>query len=78
VPQYRTVATPITQGSIQSYKIYKSSDNVKFTVIDSGEWNGDTKMKVATFTPTTARYIRLEALTAVGGYAAATEIAVGR
>ncbi len=78
VPQYRTVATPTTQGSIKSYKIYKSSDNVTFTVIDSGEWNGDAKMKVATFAPTTARYIRLIALTAVGNCAAATEIAVGR
>ena len=35
-------------------------------------------MKVVTFSPTSTRYIRLEVLTAVDDYAAATEIAIGR
>ena len=78
VPQYDTIATPVRQGSIESYKIYKSSDNVDFTEISSGEWAGDAKMKIATFAPAAARYVRLEALKAVGNYAAATEIVVGR
>jgi alpha-L-fucosidase len=78
VPKYKSVITPLTQGSIKSYKIYKSLDNVNFYQIADGVWNGDINMKVVTFTPTRARYIRLEALTAVGNFAAATEIAIGR
>jgi hypothetical protein len=78
VPKYIPVVTPLTQGSIKVYKIYKSTDNSAFTEIASGKWNGDVQMKVVSFAPTAARYIRLEVLTAVGGYAAATEIALGR
>ncbi|HUI28796.1 MAG TPA: alpha-L-fucosidase [Candidatus Acidoferrales bacterium] len=78
VPQYKTVATPITSGSIESYEIYKSNDNLSFTKIANGKWAGDVRMKVVTFQPTGARYIRLIALTSVDGYAAITEIAIGR
>jgi len=78
VPKYKSVITPVTEGSIKSYKIYKSTDNTDFSQIAMGEWNGDVNMKVVTFTPTSARYIRLEALTAVDDFAAATEIAIGR
>lgn len=78
VPQYKTVATPISAGSIESYEIYASIDGVHFREIASGKWKGDTKMKVATFKPADARYIRLVAVKAVDNYAAATEIAVGR
>lgn len=78
VPKYISVITPITEGSIKVYKIYTSTDNMNFKQIADGEWNGDTKMKVAIFAPISAQYIRLEALTAVDNYAAATEIAIGR
>jgi len=77
VPKYVTWNPPMEQGSIQSYRIYKSTNGTDFTEIASGTWNGDTDMKVATFLPTNARYIRLEALSAVEGFAAATEIAIG-
>jgi hypothetical protein len=35
-------------------------------------------MKVVTFPPSRARYLQLEAVTAVDDFAAATEIAIGR
>ena len=78
VPQYKTVATPVRDGSIESYKIYASIDNKNYNKITQGTWNGNTLMKVATFKPTPARYIKIEALTAVDGYAAATEFEIGR
>jgi alpha-L-fucosidase len=78
VPKYEPYINPLTEGSIKSYKIYKSTDNTDFIEIAGGEWNGDINMKVVTFTPTNARYIRLEALTAINDFAAATEIAIGR
>jgi alpha-L-fucosidase len=67
----------VEDGSIKSYRIYKSTNGTTFTEIASGTWNGDTNMKVATFLPTNARYIKLEVLSAVKNYAAATEIAIG-
>jgi alpha-L-fucosidase len=78
LPKYVPYIKPLTEGSITSYKIYRSTDNTNFIKIAKGEWNGDTKMKVVTFTPTSARYIRLEALSAMNDFAAATEIAIGR
>jgi alpha-L-fucosidase len=77
VPKYVSVLTPKEEGSIKSYRIYKSTNGTNFTEIASGVWNGDTTMKVATFTPTNARYIQLEALSGVNGFAAATEVSVG-
>ena len=31
VPKYKTVTTPLTEGSIKSYKVYTSSDKINFT-----------------------------------------------
>ena len=78
VPKYKKVIIPLTEGNITSYKIYVSLDSTKFTEIKSGEWNGDSNMKVVTFTPVSARYIKLEALSAKNDFAAVTEIAIGR
>jgi hypothetical protein len=78
VPKYKTVSTPTTLGSIKSYEIAVSTNNTDFTVVAAGEWNGDSSMKVATFTPITARYVRLEARSAANDYAAATEIEIGK
>ena len=77
VPQYKPVVVPTEQGSIKEWRLYKSMDNVDYDEITHGEWNGDTKMKVITFSPTEARYLRLEAVSAVGDTAAITELAVG-
>ncbi len=78
VPKYISVITPLTEGSIKSYRIYGSTNNTNFTELTRGAWNGDVNMKVVTFPPTSARYVRLEVLTAVDDFAAATEIAIGR
>ncbi|NQT24508.1 alpha-L-fucosidase [candidate division KSB1 bacterium] len=78
VPKYIPMVNPQEEGSIQSYKIYASGDNIDFSEIAKGEWSGDTKMKVAIWTPINARYIRLEILTAVDDFAAVTELAIGR
>ena len=78
VPKYKTVATPVNDGSIEAYKIYLSTDNIKFTVAASGRWDGDTKMKVVTFPPAPARYIKVEISSAVNGHACATEFEIGK
>lgn len=78
VPKYKPIVIPLTEGSIKQYKIYSSSDNSEFTEIASGEWNGDVNMKVATFPPVTARYIKIEVLSGFDHFAAATEFAIGK
>ena len=78
VPKYVPYINPLTEGSIKDFSIYTSSDNIDFTQVYSGRWNGDTDLKVAVFEPVAARYVKLEALTAVDDFAAATEIAIGR
>jgi hypothetical protein len=55
-----------------------STDDEEFTEVASGTWSGDVSLKVATFDPIPARYVRLEALSAMNHFAAATEIAIGR
>ena len=78
VPKYQPYINPLTEGSIKKYTVSISTDNRNFTEVASGEWNGDINLKVVTFPPAKARYIRLEAITAVDDFAAATEIAIGR
>jgi hypothetical protein len=78
VPMYEATATPLSDGAITEYVVATSVDGQSFGEATSGTWAADASMKIATFAPTEARYIRLEALSAVGGFAAATEIAVGR
>jgi alpha-L-fucosidase len=78
VPKYEVVATPVSDGSISSYSILTSVDGANFTEVAAGTWPADPSMKVATFEPVAARYVRLEAHEALGNYAAATEISVGR
>jgi alpha-L-fucosidase len=78
VPKYIPYINPLTEGSIKDFKIYTSTDNIDYTEVYSGRWNGDIDLKVAVFEPAAARYIKLEALTAVDGFAAVTEIAIGR
>jgi alpha-L-fucosidase len=77
VPEY-SGNVAITAGAITSYGILISTNGTTFTEATSGTWAADGKMKVATFGPVAARYVRLEAR-AVNGTtaAAATEITVG-
>lgn len=68
----------ITTGNITGYNIYVSTDNKSFTKIASGTWAGDKTIKRVRFTPTSARYVRLEATSASGAsFAVISEFDVG-
>jgi alpha-L-fucosidase len=66
----------VTDGNITSYRILVGSDDSNLTEVAAGTWPADAKLKVVTFTPTAARYVRVEAR-AANGNATATEISVG-
>jgi len=64
-------------GTVTGYDISVSSDGKDFTtVVKGGSWPANAKRKVAVFAPVTARYVRLEVLAGVGGFASAAEIAL--
>jgi len=78
VPRYIANSGSSTDGAITSYAVLTSTDGSTFTMATSGSWPVDGKMKVASFGPVAARYVRLEARAANGtSGAAATEITVG-
>jgi alpha-L-fucosidase len=65
-----------TTGNITSYRIYTSVNGTTFTQITTGTavgggtfgtWAADANIKRVSFTPQTARYVRLEAVAAAGG-----------
>ncbi|AJS58516.1 NPCBM/NEW2 domain-containing protein [Paenibacillus sp. IHBB 10380] len=65
-------------GIITNYKILTSLDGVTFTEIATGTWVKDNTEKTVTFTPTLAKYVRLEVPQGGGtnGYASASEIKI--
>ncbi|MFC5452350.1 M60 family metallopeptidase [Paenibacillus aestuarii] len=65
-----------SNGIITAYNVYTSTDGVNFTKVTSGSWANDGLVKTATFAPTTASYVKLEATAGVGGYASAAEMNV--
>ncbi len=66
-----------TNGVITGYNIYASSDGTNYTKIASGSWNNDKTEKNVQFSaPTTATYMKLEAVQAANNYASAAEINV--
>ncbi|MCL2659144.1 MAG: discoidin domain-containing protein [Acidobacteriaceae bacterium] len=64
---------------ILRYEIAVSQDNEKFSVAAEGTWDPTQQEKYAHWPPTAARYVRLKAITAKGGYAiaAAANLEVG-
>jgi alpha-L-fucosidase len=74
-PRYANNAG-VTDGNITSYRILAGGADNTLTEVATGTWPADGKLKVVTFTPTAARYVRVEVL-AASGTAAATEISVG-
>jgi alpha-L-fucosidase len=79
VPLYVAQMGASPNGAITSYAVYTSTDNTTFTMATTGLWPANALMKKATFTPTAARYVRLEAR-AINGpsvNAIVTEISVG-
>jgi alpha-L-fucosidase len=68
----------VTDGNITAYRVSVSTTGRTFTPVTRGRWAADRTAKQARFAPTRARFVRLEALAAVGGFAAANEFGVGR
>jgi alpha-L-fucosidase len=64
------------EGNVTAYAISTSSDGRSFTGVTAGTWDADAKMKVATFQPTPARFLRFE-VRAANGIPAITELTVG-
>ncbi|TDE46572.1 PKD domain-containing protein [Flavobacterium rhamnosiphilum] len=54
-------------GRIANYEFYVSADGVNWTLTNSGTWANDAVEKSLSFTPVSARYIRLRALSEVNG-----------
>ena len=63
-------------GRITEYNVYTSPDGTDFTQVNSGVWVDDATLKHATLPQVQARYVRLEATDADGGYASVAEIHV--
>lgn len=63
-------------GIITKYRILTSLDGVSFTEVATGTWVKDKTEKTVTFTPTLAKYVRLEVPQGGGtnGFASASEI----
>ncbi len=78
VPKYIPVVVPKLEGCVTLYKIYVSVDDVNFIEVKNGTWEANIKLKVAVFNKIPARYVKFEALDAYDGFAAATEISIGR
>jgi alpha-L-fucosidase len=75
VPRYAN-QVGLTEGNITAYGILVSTDGTTFTEVSSGTWAADGRMKVATFGPTPARYVKLEVRAFNGAAPAVTEISV--
>jgi hypothetical protein len=65
-----------SNGIITGYNLYVSKDGMTFTKVTSGTWANNSAEKLATFNPTDASYVKLEATAAVNGWASAAEINV--
>jgi hypothetical protein len=64
-------------GTVTKYHLAVSTDGKDFsTVVKDGQWAADAKRKVVSFAPVQARYVRLEVLEGVGGFASAAEFVI--
>jgi alpha-L-fucosidase len=77
VPRHIANQGASTEGVVTEWILSVSRDNATFTEVASGKWPVTKAMKVVTFAPTAARYVRFAAIAANGGAAAATELVVG-
>lgn len=68
--------TDAGNGTIQTYNLYVSTDGTNYTQISTGTWTRNNIKKYVQFTPVDARYVKLEAVVAVGNFASASEIDV--
>jgi alpha-L-fucosidase len=63
-------------GNVTAFRILTSGDGRDFKEATAGKWAADGRMKVATFGPAPARFVRFEVL-AANGHPAVTEVMVG-
>lgn len=63
-------------GTITSYRIYTSPDDVTWTQVGSGTWAANSSQKSASFSASAVRYLRLEGDQGVNGFISAAEINV--
>ena len=75
VPRYH-VEKSSKDGNVTAYRVLTSIDGSSFSEATAGTWAADGRMKVASFGPTPARYLRFE-IRAANGSPAVTEITVG-
>ena len=54
-------------GTIGDYRVHVSNDGQTWLQVDTGSWTGDATEKTARFTATTARYVRLTAVSEASG-----------
>ncbi|MDR2996440.1 MAG: discoidin domain-containing protein, partial [Bacillus cereus] len=59
---------------ILTYNIYTSVDGVSYNKISSGTWENNSNKKTATFTPVTAKYVKVEVTKGQNGFASAAEV----
>ncbi|MCQ6569529.1 M60 family metallopeptidase, partial [Bacillus mycoides] len=61
-------------GHILNYNIYTSVDGLTYEKVSSGTWENNSDKKTATFDPVSAKYVKLEVLNGVNGYASAAKV----
>jgi hypothetical protein len=62
-------------GTITSYNLFGSTDGTTWTkIVDKGSFDPGAKRKAVNFDPVSARYVKLEVLAGVGGFASAAEV----
>ena len=66
-----------TNGVITRYELSAGTDGVSYTPVATGTWPLDATRKTITLPDVGARFLRLTALEAGGGYASAAEIQIG-
>lgn len=68
--------TDAGNGTITSYNLYVSTDGETYTKVSSGTWLRNNLKKYILFDSVSARYVKLEAAVALGGFASASELDV--
>ena len=59
------------------FEVSFSVSGNEYNNVIKGEWNGDSNMKVLSFKPIKARFVKLNVFSSVNNFVAATEILVG-
>ena len=74
-PRQDGAGSGAANGVITGYEIYASDDNQSWEKIAEGTWAQDKTVKVVHFAETiAAKYVKLLAVTSVGGFASAAEV----